>query len=155
MALYPRRRSGTDAYAPARALFDALITQLSDPEMAARPEHIVEEFITGDGREVLKQVMQDHLDARAAAEPRLPDVTGTDQVVRRRAEPGHIRLLATTLGRVEVTRIAYRAPAASNLHPGDAGWRCRPAGTRIRCNARWSTRPSPAPCVRPVTASPG
>jgi hypothetical protein len=41
-------------------------------------------------------------------------------VVRRRAEPGHTRLLATTLGPVEVTRIAYRAPAVSNLHPADA-----------------------------------
>jgi len=120
MAPYPSPRSGTDAYAASRALFDALITRLSDPRMAARPEHAVEEFLTSDGREVLKQALQDHLDARAAAEPRLAEVPGADQVVRRRAEPGHARLLATTLGRVEVTRIAYRAPAVSNLYPGDA-----------------------------------
>jgi hypothetical protein len=120
MAPYPALVSGTDDYAASRALFDALITRLSDPQMAVRPEHAVEEFIAGDGRDVLRQALQDHLDARSTAEPRLPEVTGADQVARRRAEPGHTRLLATTLGRVEVCRIAYRAPGVSNLYPADA-----------------------------------
>jgi hypothetical protein len=120
MAHYPRRKPGTDAYAASHALFDALITRLGDPQMIERPEYAVEEFITGTGRDVLKQMLQDHLDARAAAEPRLAEVPGADKVVRRRAEPGHSRLLSTTLGPVEVTRIAYRAPTVSNLHPADA-----------------------------------
>ncbi len=120
MTPYPRRRSGTDAYAASHALFDALITRMGEPEMLERPEHTVEEFITGTGRDVLKRILQDHLDARAAAEPRLAEVPGADEVVRRRAEPGHTRLLGTTLGGVEVTRIAYRAPGVSNLHPADA-----------------------------------
>jgi hypothetical protein len=127
MERYPRPVSGADDYAASRALFDVLITRLGDPQMAARPQHAVEEFIAGDGRDVLRQALQDHLDARAAAEPRLPEVTGADEVARRRAEPGHAQLLATTLGRVEVTRIAYRAPAVSNLHPADA-WLALPAG---------------------------
>jgi hypothetical protein len=120
MAHYRRPGPGSDAYTASRALFDALITRVSDPLMAGRPEHVVEDLVTGEGREVLKQVLQDHLDARAAAEPRLAEVTGSDLVARRRAEHGHTRLLATTVGPVEVTRIAYRAPAASNLHPADA-----------------------------------
>ena len=121
MAPYPRRRPGTDDYAASRALFDALITRMGGPEMLERPEHAVEEFITDTGRDVLQQILQDHLDARAAAEPRLAEVPGADRVLRRRAEPGHTRLLGTTFGEVEVTRIAYRAPAVSNLHPADAG----------------------------------
>jgi hypothetical protein len=120
MAHYPRRRPGTDAYTASRVLFDALITRLGEPEMAERPEHAVEEFITGSGRDVFKQMLQDHLDARAAAEPRLAQVVGADQVARRRAERGHARLLGTTVGEVEATRIAYRAPTVSNLHPADA-----------------------------------
>ena len=88
--------------------------------MAERPEHAVEEFIAGSGREVLRQALPDHLDARAAAERRLPEVTGSHLVVRRRAEPGHTRLLSTTLGPVEATRIAYRRPGVPNLHPADA-----------------------------------
>ena len=120
MAQYPRRRPGTDDYAASRTRFDALITRLGEQEMLERPEHAVEEFITDAGRDVLQQILQDHLDARAGAEPRLAEVPGADQVVRRRAEPGHSRLLGTTLGEVEVTRIAYRHPAVSNLYPADA-----------------------------------
>ncbi|WP_373873385.1 hypothetical protein, partial [Actinoplanes derwentensis] len=120
MAPYPCPGPGNAAYAVSRALFDVLITRLGDPLMATRPEHAVEEFIAGAGRDVLRQALQDHLDARAAAEQRLPEVTGADEVTRRRAEPGHTRLLSTTLGPVEVTRIAYRHPGVSNLHPADA-----------------------------------
>jgi len=47
MALYPRSESSTDAYAASRALFDTVMTRLSDPQMAVRPEHAVEEFIAG------------------------------------------------------------------------------------------------------------
>lgn len=61
----------------------------------------------------------DQLDARAATEVRLEKVTGADGVTRRRAEAGHTRLVATTVGRVQATRIAYRAPGAANLHPAD------------------------------------
>jgi hypothetical protein len=49
--------------------------------------------------------------------PRGAAPRGADQVPRRRAEPGHTRLLSTTLGQVEVTRIAYRHPGVSNA-PG-------------------------------------
>ena len=120
MAPYRAPASGTDDYAAARASFEQMLTRLGDPRMRARPQHEVEDFLTDTGRDVMAQVMQDDLDARAAAEPRLAEVTGTDQVTRRRAEPGHTRLLGTTLGRVQVSRIAYRAPGVSNLHPGDA-----------------------------------
>jgi hypothetical protein len=120
MTPYPCPEPGNAAYAASRALFDVLITRLGDPRMATRPEHAVEEFIAGAGRDVLRQALQDHLDARSAAEQRLPEVTGADEVTRRRAEPGHTRLLSTTLGQVEVTRIAYRHPGVSNLHPADA-----------------------------------
>ena len=120
MAPYPCPEPSDAGYTASRTLFDALITRLSDPRMAEEPEHAVEQFIAGTGRDVLRQALQDHLDARAAAERRLPEVTGADLVVRRRAEPGHTRLLSTTLGLVEATRIAYRHPGVSNLHPADA-----------------------------------
>ena len=37
-----------------------------------------------------------------------------------RAETGHQRGLVTVFGEVTVTRMAYRAPGAANLHPADA-----------------------------------
>lgn len=41
-------------------------------------------------------------------------------MTRTRSETGHQRALATVFGEVTVTRIAYRAPGAANLHPTDA-----------------------------------
>jgi hypothetical protein len=43
-----------------------------------------------------------------------------DGIARTRAESGHQRQLATVFGRVTVTRIAYRAPGAANVHLVDA-----------------------------------
>ena len=63
---------------------------------------------------------QDHLDLLAAREERRSGVTGRDGIARTRAESGHGRPLATVFGQVRVTRIAYRAPGAPNVHPLDA-----------------------------------
>ena len=75
---------------------------------------------TVTGRELQRLLMQDQLDARTRLEERRPAVAGADGTTRVRAERGHRRLLATTVGRVEVTRIACRAPTVSNLHLADA-----------------------------------
>jgi hypothetical protein len=96
-------------------------------------DHAVAEFITGTGRDVLKQMLQDHLDARAAAEPRLAEVAGADKVVRRRAKPGHSRLLATLSARSRSPGSPTGHPTMSNLHPADARLRCRTATTLTRC----------------------
>jgi hypothetical protein len=77
---YPRKTRWhvIPALCPIRTLrvSDILITRLGGPRMAQRPEHAVEEFVTAEGRDVLRQALQDHLDARAAAEPRLAEVVG-------------------------------------------------------------------------------
>jgi hypothetical protein len=97
-----------------------MLTHLGGVEMMACTQQALEEYVTTAGRELQRQLMQDQLDARAAREQRLGQVAGADGVARRRAEIGHRRLVATTVGPVEVRRIAYRAPGVSNLHPADA-----------------------------------
>jgi hypothetical protein len=77
------------------------------------------------GREVLRQMLQDHLDLRAAREEdsakehRTP-VAGADGISRSRLETGHGRLLATLFGTVQVRRCAWRRPGAGNVYPADA-----------------------------------
>jgi hypothetical protein len=117
---YPQPASGRDDFAASRARLDQMVARLSDVQMMACTQHALEEYVTEAGRELQRQLMQDQLDARAAREPRLGQITGADGVARRRAEAGHRRLVATTVGPVEVRRIAYRAPGAPNLHPADA-----------------------------------
>ncbi|MGH3452466.1 MAG: hypothetical protein ACRDQW_17550 [Haloechinothrix sp.] len=60
------------------------------------------------GRELLRQLYQDHLDLRAARELRLGEVVGADGVARRYAEAGHTRPLSTVFGEVSINRLAYR-----------------------------------------------
>ena len=56
---------------------------------------------------------------RAQRETRVA-VIDADGTARSRVETGHTRALSTVFGKVDVARIAYRAPARPNLHPADA-----------------------------------
>lgn len=120
MKPYPHPAPAADDFATSRARLNEMITHLGSAGMMGCTQQMLEEYVTQAGRELQRQLMQDQLDARAAAEVRLEQVTGADEVIRRRAEAGHQRLVATTVGRVEVTRIAYRAAGAANLYPADA-----------------------------------
>jgi hypothetical protein len=117
---YPHPAPHADDFAASRAQLNDIITHLGDEEMMGCTQAALEEYITEAGRELQRRLMQDQLDARARRERRRPRVAGADGVVRHRSEAGHRRLVATTVGRVEVHRIAYRAPRAGNLHPLDA-----------------------------------
>ena len=106
------------AFARARALLQEMTARLGSAELLEATHGQVEDYLTSAGRELNRQLLQDHLDLRAATEEHAEAVTGTDGVARRRAEKGRRRQLATTVGRVEVSRIAYRAPAVPALHHG-------------------------------------
>jgi hypothetical protein len=90
-------------------------------EEAAGLQHAeLEDQLDVRGRELLRRLFQDRLDLTAAREERRHDVTGEDGVVRTRAEKGRARPLVTRFGQVSVSRIAYRSPGRSNVHPLDA-----------------------------------
>jgi hypothetical protein len=109
-----------NAFAQSRACFAGMEEWLSGAVAAGLTHAELEEQVDAGGRELLRRMYQDHLDLRAAREQRREKVTGADGVARTRAETGHTRPLATVFGQVTVTRIAYRAPGAANLHPADA-----------------------------------
>ncbi len=90
----------------------------------------MEALVIGQGRELLRGVVQLSLDAQAAAEVRLARVTGADGVPRTRAERGHLATVVTTLGAVSVRRIAYRAgvKGVPSLFPRDAVLNLPPCG---------------------------
>jgi hypothetical protein len=82
----------------------------------------MEQLAVVRGRELICAVLQHGLDAQAGAEVRLAVATGADGVARTRAERDHGRVIVTMLGRVRVTRIAYRAAVKGvpALFPRDA-----------------------------------
>ena len=96
----------------------------------ARTLDALELLVTGRGRELLRGVIQHGLDAQAAAEVRLPRVTGADGVARTRAERDHARAVVTTVGPVRVRRIACRAKVKGvpALFPRDAVLSLPPRG---------------------------
>ncbi len=80
------------------------------------------------GRDLLRQLLQDHLDLRQVREERAvgahpAPVTGPDGVIRRAVETGHERALASIFGTVVVGRCAWRAPGQRNVYPADAALR--------------------------------
>jgi hypothetical protein len=105
-----------DVFAGADGSFAELKGWLAGGQAGGVDHAELEKQVSARGRELLRLLLQAHLDLRAAREERQPAVTGPDQVTRTRAEPGHGRVLASVFGPVAVTRIAYRAPGAPNVH---------------------------------------
>jgi hypothetical protein len=101
--------------------FTAVLSWLGSTEADQISHGELEAQITDQCRDVMNQMMQDRMDLGALRETRCVDeVIDTDGVEHRNVETGHARTLTTVFGKVTVTRIAYRAPGASNLHPADA-----------------------------------
>jgi len=90
----------------------------------------MEQLVAGQGRELLRGLVQLALDGQAEREVRVPQVTGTDGVTRRRAERGHGRTVVTRLGAVVVRRIGYRSGVrgAGSLFPRDGVLNLPPCG---------------------------
>jgi hypothetical protein len=99
--------------------FAELVARLSAEESRRLTHSELESVISAEGREVLRRLMQGHLDLRAAGEPRLELVQGADDVKRT-----HRRLrargLMTVFGLVTVLRLSYGARRHPSLSPLDA-----------------------------------
>ena len=129
-----------DPFAVSQGMFAALAGELAGPAAAGLTASGLEELLDERGREVLRQLLQDHYDLREAREEQQArehpgPVTGADGIVRTRLETGHGRLLATLFGTVRVTRCAWRRPGAGNWCPADAALSL-PAGRHSRSLAK-------------------
>ncbi len=107
-------------FAASREQFGSLVSFLDGTDAAGLSHAELEERVDRDGRELLRQLLDDHLALRAVREQRLERVVGDEGRVRGRVETGHERALETVFGTVMVGRLAYRAPGVGNLHPADA-----------------------------------
>jgi hypothetical protein len=124
---------GGGPFAASVSLFTTLVEELQAPDAAGLTAFELEHLLAERGREVQRQLLQDHLDLRAAREEQAarehrPPAAGADEITRSRLETGHGRLLASLFGTVRVTRCAWRRPGAPNLYPADAALSLRPAG---------------------------
>lgn len=112
-------------FAGALGAFAEILGFLDGPGAAAMEGQQVEEYLLEAVRDGGRKALQGFFDRRAEREQRAPEVTGADEVTRRRAERNRARSLGTSFGDVTVRRIAYRKPrsaaagAGADLHPAD------------------------------------
>jgi hypothetical protein len=102
--------------------FESLVEDLAGGRTGEMTHDQLEELIEARGRELERQLLQDHLDLRALREEQALPAKGEARRVegRGRIERGHERVLATVFGPVTVRRLAYRAPGRPNVYPADA-----------------------------------
>jgi hypothetical protein len=118
MGAYALEISGA-AFGQSRERFEAMVCWLDGQQAHELTHAELETRLQAEGRELLRQLTQDHLDLRAARETRLVGVVGADGVSRGSAETGRTRSLATVFGPVTVRRRTYREPGHASLHPAD------------------------------------
>ena len=109
-----------DAFSASRARFEQVCRFMGGEEATGLTHAELEERLGVQGRELIRQLYQDHLDLRAATEQRLGAVVYAKNTLRRAVEAGHARSLETIFGEVGVTRLAYRRRGEENLYPADA-----------------------------------
>ncbi|MDQ6777443.1 MAG: ISKra4 family transposase, partial [Actinomycetota bacterium] len=113
-------RCGIEGFSRSAERFWALAGWLAG-EQARGLEHAqLEARLEQDSRELIRALLQDHLDLRSGSERRLELVVGAEGARRANVERSHARALETIFGEVEVKRLAYRARGAENLYPADA-----------------------------------
>jgi hypothetical protein len=109
-----------EGFEQSRVLFEQIVVGLAGVGPGEQSHAQLEEGLAGSGRELMRQLHQDHLDLLAVREQRRQQVADAEQVARTRVERDHRRGLATVFGQVTVSRMAYRALGARNLYPADA-----------------------------------
>ncbi|MGA5135500.1 ISKra4 family transposase [Streptomyces olivoreticuli] len=111
-----------DPFAAATGAFECLQGTLAGPESAALPHQDLEDLIEVRGRELLRLLLQAHLDLRERREREQDEQAGrgADGKIRPHREPWHSRRLACVFGTVTVTRTAWRGRSMTSVRPLDA-----------------------------------
>ena len=107
----------TEPFAASRELFSAMESYLMSDDAKKLTHSELEREIEKRGRELMRLLLQAHLDVRGPGEAAGP-VEGSDGIVREQ-ERLHERGLETIFGEVQVRRMGYGAEGADSLHPMD------------------------------------
>lgn len=112
------RIANDSPFCESRRAMKKLEDDLTSPAAMHATMSEIEQLIRTQSREMLRAMMQAHVDARAAAEVPV-EVRGEDGVVRPLGRRG-TRTVMTEFGEVEVARNLYQAPGVTARAPLDA-----------------------------------
>jgi hypothetical protein len=118
MQIQARTNADENPFIRSEQVFTELTGRVASRETLAMTHGDLERLLEKDGRELIRQLLQDHLDLRG------PGEVGGDVVGARDVRRPHARLrerkLETIFGEVMVTRTGYSAHGAETLFPKDA-----------------------------------
>jgi hypothetical protein len=100
--------------------FASLIQLLQSDKTSKMGHSELEALVEKEGREILRQLCQDHLDLRSIQEQTMESVQGSDGQYRSHRRSGETTTLRLKFGDVEVTRIRYEGRQMGGLCPLDA-----------------------------------
>lgn len=109
-----------EAFRLARVQLETAIDQLHSDTTAQMEHDQVEALIKQQGTEVMRLLLQGHLDVRCKREQRMESVLGADGVARTHHRENCERNLMTEFGQVVVRRKGYSARGVASLFPLDA-----------------------------------
>ena len=113
------RKMAFGALESAASRFESLRGKMTSDELLGKRASAVEELIESEGREVLRLLLQGHLDWRTAADVCEPVRNAAGQSLGT-CRPGTGRGLSTGLGRVTVERPSFESRGLGSLRPHDA-----------------------------------
>ncbi len=111
-------RPAPDVWLSAHEQYDSIITRLRAPQAQHMTHSALEQLLETEGRELLRRLLQAHLDERspgAVSEP----VVGTTGAAHTQQRP-QPRMVETIFGAVRLTRQGYGGRGRESLHPLDA-----------------------------------
>jgi len=118
LALKRLQLPASKAYLPAEEKFNLLVTQLRGSETQKMTHSELETLIETEGRELLRLLLQGHLDERAPGTTTTPVVDALDRPhTHQRTQK---RQFKTIFGTVSITRTGYGGRGLESLHPLDA-----------------------------------
>jgi hypothetical protein len=119
MVALAKMSSLEQSYDQARQEFEHIVDYLDAKETSEMSHSELERALEKKGRELMRKLLQEHLDNRGPGQCDEPSIQGADGVVRSRVRL-HDRELETVFGTVSVERAGYGHQGVTSLHPLDA-----------------------------------
>lgn len=118
MQIQTRKTTDENPFSTSEHVFDGLKGRLASAEALQMTHGELERMLQQEGWELLRCLLQDHLDLRGPGRAR-GEVVGATGIVRTQVRQRQ-RHLKTVFGKVEVGRLGYSARDAETLFPRDA-----------------------------------
>ncbi len=120
MTSYAITVGAIEHYAQACEQFEHLLERLAGAQAQRASHGEVEAIVQAEGNELLRLLIQGHLDQRSREEPVCARVVGADGNPRTQRRAGCTRHLETRFGEVMVTRWGYGGRGLDSVFPLDA-----------------------------------